>query len=147
MAWNVERKSIMLRAIDISTTGLVAQRQRMNTIAGNIANANTTHDAQGNPVPYQRRLVRLFADSRGSAAGKEAAGVQYRVEVDTAQQPRRVHEPGNPYADKDGYVSYPNINTITEFVNALEAGRAYEANVAAIELSKQMASLSMRILA
>ena len=136
----------MLRAIDISTTGLVAQRQRMNTIAGNIANVNTTHDAQGNAVPYQRRLVRLIAESKGSKSDNEAVGVKYQVEVDRTNKPRRVHEPGNPYADKDGYVSYPNINTITEFVNALEAGRAYEANVAAIELSKQMASLSLRIL-
>jgi flagellar basal-body rod protein FlgC len=137
----------MLRAIDISTSGLVAQRQRMNTIAGNIANANTTHDANGNPAPYQRRLVRLFAQNDQKSGEKDAAGVRYRVEVDASQPPRRVHEPGNPYADKDGYVSYPNINTITEFVNALEAGRAYEANVAAIELSKQMANLSLRILA
>jgi flagellar basal-body rod protein FlgC len=137
----------MLRAIDISTSGLVAQRQRMNTIAGNIANVNTTHDAQGNPSPYQRRLVRLFADKNIGSGGQDAAGVRYRVEVDTSEQPRRVYEPGNPLADKDGYVSYPNINTITEFVNALEAGRAYEANVAAIELSKQMASLSLRIMA
>jgi flagellar basal-body rod protein FlgC len=136
----------MLRAIDISTSGLVAQRQRMNTIAGNIANVNTTHDADGNAVPYQRRLVRMFAEQK-SENGNDAAGVRYQVEVDTTLQPRRVHEPGNPYADKDGYVSYPNINTITEFVNALEAGRAYEANVAAIELTKQMANLSLKILA
>ena len=137
----------MLRAIDISTSGLVAQRQRMNTIAGNIANVNTTHDAEGNPAPYRRRLVRLFAESGGEAGKTNAQGVKYRVEVDPSQQPRRVYEPGNPYADRDGYVSYPNINTVTEFVNALEAGRAYEANVAAIELSKQMANLSLRILA
>jgi flagellar basal-body rod protein FlgC len=137
----------MLRAIDISTSGLVAQRQRMNTIAGNIANVNTTHDADGKAAPYQRRLVRMFAEPKSQNGDKDAAGVRYQVEIDTTQQPRRVHEPGNPYADKDGYVSYPNINTITEFVNALEAGRAYEANVAAIELTKQMANLSLRILA
>lgn len=137
----------MLRALDISTSGLVAQRQRMNTIAGNIANANTTHDAEGKPAPYQRRLVKMFAEPKSENDNKSAAGVRYQVEIDSANQPRKVHEPGNPAADKDGYVSYPNINTITEFVNALEAGRAYEANVAAIELSKQMASLSIRILA
>jgi len=137
----------MFNAIDISTSGLLAQRQRMNTIAGNIANVNTTHDAQGNPAPYQRRLVRLMAQEAKKGDDSGAAGVQFRVEVDSSQPPRRVHEPGNPYADKEGYVAYPNINMITEFVNAMEAGRAYEANVAAIELSKQMANLSLRILA
>ena len=133
----------MLTTIDISTSGLVAQRQRMNTIAGNIANANTTRDAQGRAVPYQRRLVRLFSEQGETGT----AGVDYRVEVDPSQQPRRVHEPGHPDADGDGYVNYPNINMITEFVNAMEAGRAYEANVVAIDMTKQMANLALRILA
>ena len=137
----------MLKAIDISTSGLVAQRQRMNAIAGNIANINSTRDADGNPAPYKRRLVTFLADGQENASNKGGVGVKYRVEIDTSKEPRRVHQPGHPDADPDGYVSYPNINMVTEFVNALEAGRAYEANVAVIEMTKEMASLSLRILA
>lgn len=135
----------MLRSIDISTTGLIAQRQRMNTVAGNIANINTTRDAEGNPNPFQRRLVTFSTadDDKGSGA----AGVEYQVDVDANAVPRRVYEPGHPDAGEDGYVAYPNINLVTEFVNALEASRAYEANIAAIEATKQMAQLGLRILA
>ncbi|MEX0703441.1 MAG: flagellar basal body rod protein FlgC [Planctomycetales bacterium] len=142
----------MLKSIDISTSGLVAQRQRMNTIAGNIANAQTTRDGDGKPAPFQRRLVRFqtaeiaAAGGTGRSASAGGAGVAFRVDVDSETPPRRVHDPGHPDADKDGYVAYPNINLVTEFVNALEAGRAYEANVAAIEMSKQMAQLALRIL-
>jgi flagellar basal-body rod protein FlgC len=136
----------MLRSIDISTTGLVAQRQRMNTISGNIANASATRDADGNVAPYQRRYVTFAAqdDPRGDAGG---AGVTYQIEIDAATPPRRVFEPGHPDADSDGNVLYPNIDIITEFVNAMEASRAYEANVAAIEISKEMAQIGLRILA
>ncbi|MEX0715951.1 MAG: flagellar basal body rod protein FlgC [Planctomycetaceae bacterium] len=142
----------MYRSLDISTSGLVAQRQRMNTIAGNIANLHTTRGPNGEPAPFQRRLIRFQAekvdgstrlDGTSSSGG---AGVTYRVEVDSEPPPRKVHDPGHPDADKDGYVAYPNVNLVTEFVNALEAGRAYEANVAAIEMSKQMAQLALRIL-
>jgi flagellar basal-body rod protein FlgC len=137
----------MLRAIDISTSGLIAQRQRMNTIAGNIANVNTTRDADGNLAPFQRRLVTFSTDDDGAHATGRGVGVEYQVEVDASVQPRREYEPGHPDADDSGYVSYPNINLVTEFVNALEASRAYEANVSAIEMSKQIAQLSLRILA
>ena len=138
---------MMLQTIDISTTGLIAQRQRMNTIAGNIANANSTRDADGNLATFQRRLVTFAADDDPSMGKSGGVGVTYRVEIDTSTPPRRVHEPGHPDADEDGYVSYPNINMITEFVNAMEASRAYEANIAAIEMTKEMANLGLRILA
>jgi flagellar basal-body rod protein FlgC len=82
-----------------------------------------------------------------SAGSQGGTGVRYQVEIDSQAEPRRVHEPGHPDADQDGYVSFPNINMITEFVNALEASRAYEANVTAIDLTKQMANLALRILA
>lgn len=135
----------MLKAIDISTTGLIAQRQRMNTVAGNIANINTTRDAEGNLNPFQRRLV-TFTTADGDD-GNGAVGVEYQVDVDANAAPRRVYQPGHPDAGEDGYVAYPNINLVTEFVNALEASRAYEANIAAIETTKQMSQLGLRILA
>src|SRR5262249_13567207 len=136
--------SFMLRAIDISTSGLIAQRQRMNTISGNIANVNVTRDADGHVAPYQRRFV-TFAAERDPRNETGGAGVPYHVEVAPATAPLHRYEPGHPDANADGYVLYPNINTITEFVNAMEASRAYEANVAAIEMSKEMAQLGLRI--
>jgi len=136
----------MLRAIDISTSGLIAQRQRMNTIAENIANVNTTVDANGNAAPFRRRFVTFSADS-DRVADPRGAGVRYRVEVDRTTPLRRVYQPGHPQADADGYVSYPNIKLIDEFVNAMDAGRAYQANIAAIEMTKEMANITMRILA
>ena len=137
----------MFQSIDISTSGLVAQRQRMNTLSENIANANTTRNADGEVEPFQRRIITFAADSDNVQRETGGVGVKYRVEIDTDSQPRRVHNPGHPDADQDGYVSYPNINIINEFVNAMEASRAYEANVAAVEMSKQMTTLGMRILA
>jgi len=134
----------MLRSIDISTSALVAQRQRMNTIAGNIANAHTTRDAEGNKTAYQRRYVTFEAMGRPNDPGGNA--VEYEVKVDEAA-PRKVLQPGHPDADADGFVSYPNVNLVTEFVNAVEAARAYEANVVAIEMSKQMAQTGLRIIA
>ena len=136
----------MLRAIDISTSGLIAQRHRMDTIAGNIANVNTTRNADGTPGPFQRRLITFSADDQNGKLDKQPVGVRYQIEIDSSTPARRVHQPGHPDADKDGYVSYPNINVVTEFVNALEAGRAYEANLATLEMTKQMANLTLRVL-
>lgn len=133
----------MLNSIDISTSALVAQRNRMNTIAGNIANANTTRDDQGNPVTFKRRFVTFAADNNGATRG---AGVSSQVEIDQVSPPRLKYQPGHPDANEEGYVSYPNIDLTTEFINAMEASRAYEANVAAIDMTKQLAQISLRII-
>ncbi len=140
----------MLRAIDISTSGLVAQRQRMNTVAGNIANINTTKtsdDPTGAPTPFQRRIITFSTATSDTNREPGGVGVDYEVQIDTATAPRLKNEPGHPHADADGNVHYPNISLVTEFTNALEASRAYEANVAAIEMSKQLAELSLHIIA
>jgi len=136
----------MLRALDVSTSALIAQRQRMNTIADNLANLNTTRDADGKPSAFQRRFV-TFAAAESGNSGDTPGGVTYHVAVDATAPPRRVFEPGHPDADKEGYVSYPNIDMMTEFVNAVEASRAYQANLVAIDMTKQIANLSLKILA
>jgi flagellar basal-body rod protein FlgC len=136
----------MFTAIDVSTSGLVAQRARMDTIAGNIANAQTTRDSDGNPAPFRRRLVTFEpADPASDPTG--GTGVRFEVHVDQSASPRRAYQPGHPDADAAGYVAFPAIDLVTEFVNAMEAGRAYEANVTAMELTKEMSRLSLRILA
>lgn len=137
----------MLRTLDISTSGLVAQRQRMNTIAGNIANIKTTRDDQGQASPFQRRLVTFTSDTPADAPDNGGVGVKFEVKADDEARPKRIHEPGHPDADASGYVMYPDINLTKEFVNAVEASRAYEANVAAIEMTKNMLGQSLKILA
>lgn len=139
----------MLAALDISTSGLVAQRVRMNVHSGNIANISTTHNEQGEPVPYQPRYVVFQADNSVGAHG--AAGVTVdSVQVADAEPVWR-REPGHPDAMPEGphrgCVAYPNINMMTEMTDALEAARAYEANLGAIEITKDLQQQTLRILA
>ena len=137
----------MFEALDMGASGLTAQRVRLDTIAGNIANANTTRagtDANGRPLPYRRRFV-VFAP--GQPHNAAAPGVRVK-EIGLDQSPfSKRFEPGHPDADRDGYVKFPNIDMATEYVNALEASRAYEANVSMMEVSKAMINASLRLIA
>jgi flagellar basal-body rod protein FlgC len=128
----------------MGASGLEAQRTRMDTIAGNIANANTTHDADGKVDPYKRRFV-VFAP--GQAGDASRPGVHVEAIKQDQSPPTRKFDPGNPDADKDGYVLYPNVDLSIEFVNALEASRAYEANVTMMETAKSMIGADLRLLA
>jgi flagellar basal-body rod protein FlgC len=136
----------MFNPIDVSTSALVAERQRMNTIADNLANVDTTRNAEGQPSPFQRRFV-TFAAAESDGSGSGSPGVTYQINVDTTTPPRRVFEPGHPDADKQGYVNFPSIDFMTEFVNAMDASRAYQANLVAIDMTKQIDNLSLKILA
>jgi flagellar basal-body rod protein FlgC len=132
----------MFDALDISSSALSAQRVRMDAIAQNIANINTTRNARGQPVPFHRRFP-VFRSGRADDPSK--AGV--RVEVRQDKSVRKAFEPFHADADKEGNVSYPNIDLAVEYVNALEASRAYEANVTAMEVTKAMINASLRLLA
>jgi flagellar basal-body rod protein FlgC len=135
----------MLRSIDISTSALVAQRVRMDTLASNLANVSTTHNEQGEPEPYQPRYVVFAADESVGPHG--AAGVKV-ASVETSQlEPAMRYEPGHPDANADGYVAYPNVNMMIEMTDAMEAARAYEANLGAIEIAKDLGQQTLRILA
>ena len=138
----------MLPALDISTSALVAQRIRMNAISSNLANMSTTHNEAGEPVPYQPRFVVFQTDESVGAHG--ASGVKVSsVEIDDVE-PRYKYEPNHPDAIRQGphkgYVAYPNVSMMTEFTDALEAARAYEANLGAIEIAKNMTQQTLRIL-
>lgn len=135
----------MFRTLDVSASGLAAQRLRIDTIAGNIAHSHTTQDENGKPSPFQRRLVVLEAQHE-SAAQTRGVGVTATVDVDNQTPPRKVHDPGHPDADAEGYVSYPNVNVITEFVNAMEASRAYEANVSTMQVTRDMIETTYKLL-
>ncbi len=122
----------------------MAQRVRMDTIAGNVANLNTTRNASGDLEPYRRRFV-VFAN--GANANNTHAGVHvHKVELDRAPF-RRVYDPGSRDAGPDGYVEYPNIDLAIEQVNMLEASRAYEANVTMMETTKAMINATLRLIA
>ncbi|MEM9703130.1 MAG: flagellar basal body rod protein FlgC [Planctomycetota bacterium] len=141
----------MFQAFDASTSALVAQRARLDTIAGNVANANSTRNESGEAEPFRRRFVQFTAADPAigdeNVAGPNAVpGVAFEVKTDDATPLRAVHAPGHPDAGPDGMLMLPNVDLTTEFVNAVEAARAYEANVTAVELSKQVAEQSLRIL-
>lgn len=138
----------MFGAFDISTSGMVAQRTRLNTIANNIASADITRastDASGRAVPYRRQYVvfQSALDQAGRASGVKVA----RVATDPSDFRKGDYNPEHPDAATDGHVYYPNVDMATEYVNALEASRAYEANVTAMEATKAMMSATLRLIA
>lgn len=137
----------MYGALDISTSGLIAQRTRLESITANIANQDTYLDASGRNVPFARRMVYFSA---GDPAAAHAAGKSLGVHVAAIGQDSSFTlrwEPGNPVADADGYVKFPDINPTFEMMNYMEASRAYEANLVAAEASKTMMAQALRLLA
>lgn len=139
----------MLRALDISASGLVAQRTRMDAISTNIANMNTTRDENGELKAFQSRFVILEtdADLQTSSGG---IGVKVKSVEREDIEPTYKYEPYHPHAIKQGahkgYVAYPSVNLNAEFVDAMLATRAYEANVGMMEITKNMAQQALRII-
>jgi flagellar basal-body rod protein FlgC len=138
----------MLSALDISTSGLVAQRMRMIQISNNIANIKSTHGPDGEKGPYQPKTVIFQTDESGSNG---AAGVKVSSVATTPTEPIWKREPNHPDAVKAGphagEVAYPNIDLMGEFTNALEAARSYEANLGAMDITKSMEQETLKILA
>jgi len=143
----------MYGSLDISTSGMVAQRVRHETIMANIANQNVIRDAQGNLSPFKRRMVMFAPGAPGSAnAAARSLGVHVSsIELDPTPPKPGAYDPDHPDAFPSGpykgYIATTNINLVIENVNALEAGRAYEANVAAAEATKTMLAQALRLLA
>jgi flagellar basal-body rod protein FlgC len=137
----------MFDTLDISASGLQAQRTRMDTIAANVANMNSTRDAEGRPNPYRRRFA-VFSSglaARGADAGKPGVHVGQILQDQSPFQER--FQPNHPDANAKGMVLYPNIDLAVEMVNAIEASRAYEANVTTMEVTKSMMNATLRLLA
>lgn len=140
--------------MSISASALSAERQRAEVTSANLANANTTHTDQGGP--YVRKEV-VFSTSNASpfqtvfnglgSFGSAPSGTVRLTDVVNDPSPAvRRYEPGNPDADKQGYVEYPAINPITEMVDLMSATRAYQLNASAITAAKQMIQESIDIL-
>ncbi|MEW6661718.1 MAG: flagellar basal body rod protein FlgC [Bacillota bacterium] len=134
----------IFHSMNISLSGLTAERLRLDLVAGNLANANTTRTPEGGP--YQRRVA-VFAELLEQArAGKGAvAGVRVAAVTKDNTPPRMVHDPSHPDANPDGYVAYPNIDVLQEMVDMISASRAYEANVTVFNAGKTMALKALEI--
>lgn len=135
-------------SMEISATALAAQRVRMNLIAENLANAEVTRTPSGQP--YRRKGVMLGARETSAFDGFLNArltpgGVEVLKIVENPAPPNMVYNPSHPDADTKGYVAMPNINPVVEMVDLISASRAYEANVAAIQLSKSMVMKTLEI--
>lgn len=136
-------------ALSISAGGLDAQRQRMNTVASNLANASTTRTPDGGPykrkdVVFESVPVSSF-ESALNIKMEEARGVRVAGVVEDKKEPKLVYDPSHPDANKDGYVAFPNINVIEEMANMMAATRSYESNVAAINATKSMSMKALEI--
>lgn len=129
----------LFTAMDISASGLRAQRTIMNIIASNIANARTTKTAEGGP--YQRKNVIL----RERSFDEELAAVDVEAIVEDSTPGESVYDPSNPDADASGYVRMPNVNLVEEMVNMMNAARAFEANTVAVKSQKDMALKALQI--
>ncbi len=127
-------------AIDTSASGLAAQRRRLDAIADNIANAETTRTQQGGP--YQRKHV-VFEEIASRELGEQ--GVRVSEVTEDPRPPRLVYNPGHPDADANGYVAMPNVNIVEEMVDMISATRSYEANAAALNASKAMARKALEL--
>ena len=143
----------MFDSFNINSSGMTAERFRMDIISQNIANANTTRDATGDV--YTRKVVtfsekgtqtpfsRILNERLDHYSGR---GVKVSsVKDDTWTDYKMVYDPSHPDADENGYVLYPNVNTITEMTNLIDASRAYEANATAFTTSKAIAQQGLTI--
>ncbi|OGI00741.1 MAG: flagellar basal body rod protein FlgC [Candidatus Melainabacteria bacterium RIFOXYA12_FULL_32_12] len=159
-------------SLNISASGLYAQRIKMDAIASNIANVNTTRNPDGTPGVYKKKEVvfsAIYNDAMNPNKGKSsdgisdinmeldansgtsnnaaniATGVSVNQIVEDNNPPRQIYNPTHPDADKDGFVSMPNINIVTEMVDMIAASRAYEANITTLDTAKNMLSSALRI--
>ena len=147
----------LFNALDISGSALSAERLRMDVTAENLANANTTRGANGEA--YRRKVVVLQQQAGGGqsafgqtltaamkSGGDKPTGVQVAAVTEDTTPNKRVYDPGHPDADAQGYVSMPNVDSVTEMVDLISASRAYEANVTAMQSAKTLFNKTLELL-
>lgn len=164
---------MMMDIYDITASSMTAQRLRMDTIASNLANVNTTRRSDGKIGAYQRKNV-VFApmlqssqnasasasmgkesialsngsspQNSGKLHGSQGLGVQVlQISTDTTTPMRMVYDPTHPDANQDGFVEYPNVNAVTEMVDMISASKAYEASVSAFKSTKSMNEATLQM--
>ncbi len=127
----------LFSALDVAGSALNAQSYRLNVVASNLANANSAVGSDGQP--YQAREVVFAAQPlQGPGAPVGVNGVRVAAVVQSDAPAKKVYEPGNPLADKEGYVTMPNVNPVDEMVNMISASRAYQANVNVMNTTKNL---------
>jgi flagellar basal-body rod protein FlgC len=146
----------LFEAIGIAGSGLTAERIRMDVTAENLANADTTKAANGQP--YQRQEVELAQAGEGGFSGalsgamqqtegsKPTAGVEVTGIVSDSTPDQQVYDPGNPEADAQGYVKMPNISTVTEMTDLISESQSYQSDVTAMQTAKSMFSATLGLL-
>lgn len=141
----------IFNAMNVAATGMTAQRTRMDIIAQNIANVNTTRDENGEV--YKRQTV-VFRENDNYSFDQilsnrletyEANGVKIAAIVEDQSEGPMVYDPDHPDADENGYVMLPNVNTVTEMTNLIDASRSYEANATAFNAAKSMAAKGLEL--
>lgn len=136
----------LLSSMDISASGLSAERQRMDVIANNIANANTTRTEAGGPYRRQHLVFASVLDAQKGHSNGSLGGVRVvAMEQDPSELPRVFH-PGHPDADENGFVTMPNVKIPNEMVDLMTASRAYEANLKALKTLRTMAEQTLSLL-
>ena len=141
-------------SIEVSATGLSAERLAMDTIANNIANVNTTRTAEGGPFKRQLVVYAQKNEPAASASGssdandpaRSSAGVEVVGVVNDQGPDRLIYDPSHPDADANGYVHMPNVDVVKEMVDMMAASRAYEANVTAIQEARAMGNATLGLL-
>ena len=133
-------------AIEINSSGMSAERKRLNIISSNIANARTTRTDEGGP--YKRRDVvfhEIFLPELHEKEAEHIPAVGVGEIIEDQQDPRLVFDPSHPDANEEGYVAYPNVVVVEEMVNLITATKAYEANATSIQAAKDMAKKALNI--
>ncbi len=139
-----------LDSLDISSTGLSAQRLRMNLVSSNLANANTTRTETGEPYKRKDAVFEAvqgttFEDALDEELGAAESGVRVARIFEDDKPFVEKYDPGHPDADENGYVRLPNVNIVEEMVNMISASRSFEANATAVSNTKEMAAAALRI--
>jgi len=141
----------LIQSMDISASGMKAQRTRLNVISMNLANANTTRTADGTPYRRKTSLFQTVPVSGSFAArlqdslDKKIYGIKVLDIVPVEGEFKKVFDPSHPDADENGFVFMPNVNLVQEMVQMLNANRSYEANVTAVKTAKDMAMRALEI--
>jgi len=138
-------------SMNVSSSALAAERTRMNLISGNLANANATRTPEGGP--YKRKdavfsatpAENRFGRTLDRAVSQDVRQVEVVSIVEDRNPPRMVYDPNHPDADGQGYVAMPNVNVVEEMADMINATRAYEANVTAVQAAKSMAMKTLDI--
>ncbi len=123
-----------MKIFDIAGSALSAQSVRLNTVASNLANADSVSGDASSVYKARLPVFQAIAD----AQNPEGSGVQVRGVVESQTEAQKRYEPGNPLADKDGYVYAPNVNIVEEMVNMISASRSYQASVEVMNTAKDM---------